>query len=63
VHELFPFVPIKTLAVIMVGKYRALLTEEKTEPYHCLVVTVVCNVFRKTTLTEFGQSVGQKLGC
>jgi hypothetical protein len=56
-YELFPFVPSKTHTVITVGKYRALLTEEKRERCHCLFITVVCNVFRQTTLAKFGKSV------
>jgi hypothetical protein len=55
-----PFVPSETHAVITVGKTE-LFTKEKTESWHRLFVTVVCNAFRKTTLTEFGKSVGRNL--
>jgi hypothetical protein len=61
-HKPFSFVPSETYAVVTVGKYGALLTEEKTEPGHCLFLTVVCNVFRETTPTEFGKKFGRKLG-
>ena len=61
-HEPFSFVLSEMHSVVTVVKDGALLSEEKTEPCHGLFVTVVGNIFRETTLTEFSKSVNQKLG-